>query len=190
MHSVLDIIAGLTLVFILLPVVIPLVDNLDSFFLTHELGGFSLVASGILLCLCYPSGDRWTPARGDTFVIMGSAIGLNLGHWMNYQLGIIRGPPPSSPPYVVMWPTLAMSLLALVRQILGLVLVVLSKSVAKKLVTFVQARLQLQQHKPGVITELFTKFFSYVVVGFTVTHIAPNIFRNLNIERPTFHTEI
>lgn len=118
---------------------------------------------------------------------------MNLGHWTNYQLGIIRGPPPSSPPYVVMWPTMTMIMLALIRQILGLVLVVLSKTVSKKLAIFIQARLQLQQHdsiKPGIVTELFTKFFCYVMVGFTVTHIAPNTFRYLQIERNTFHTEI
>jgi len=198
MHSVLDIIAGLALVGVLLPVVIPLVDKLDSFFFTHEMGGFSLVAVGLLLCLCYPTGDRWTPARGDTFVIVGSATGLLLGSWLNYQLGIIRGPPPSSPPYAVMWPTKHMVGLAVLRQLLGLVLVVLSKTIGKKLMTTLQARLQLPEErlisiaekKPGLITELFTKFFTYILVGFTVTHVATNLFRTLGIERPSFHTEI
>jgi len=198
MHSVLDILAGLTLVGLLLPVVIPLVDTLDSFFFTHEMGGFSLIALGLLLCLCYPTGDRWTPARGDTFVIVGSAIGLNLGSWLNYQLGIIRGPPPSSPPYAVMWPTGHMIGLLVLRQILGLILVVLSKTIGRKLMTSLQTRLQLPDERlkstteknPGIVTELFTKFFTYILVGFTVTHIATNLFRSLGIERPSFHTEI
>ncbi|CAL8140379.1 unnamed protein product [Orchesella dallaii] len=200
MHSVLDILAGLTLVASLLPMVIPLVDKLDSFFLTHELGGLSLIALGFFLCLCYPSGDRWTPARGDTFVIVGSAVGMNLGGWLNYQMGILRGPPPSSPPYVVMWPTGNMILLALLRQCLGLVVVLLSKVMAKKLAHLCLMKvkscgeLEKQEDddamKPGMGTELFTKFLTYLLVGLSVTYASPNLFRGLGIERPTFHTEI
>lgn len=195
MHSVLDIIAGLTLVAVLLPLVIPLVDAVDTFFLKHEVGGVCLMACGVLLCLCYPSGDRWTPARGDTFVILGSAVGLNLGGWMNYQLGIIRGPPAANPPYPVIWPGSTMILQTVIRQCLGLILVIISKTTTKKLIAYGRTKLQLKDERlgnnnTGISTELVTKYFTYTVVGFTVTHIIPNVFRSLGIQRPMFHTEI
>jgi sphingosine-1-phosphate phosphatase 1 len=63
MHSVLDIIAGLSLVGVLFVPVIPLVDYLDPIILQSEFGGIGLFLVGVFLCFCTPGGDRWTPAR-------------------------------------------------------------------------------------------------------------------------------
>jgi len=91
MHSVLDIVAGLGLVAVLFVPVLPLVDWLDPIILQSEHGGLALFLVGLFLCFCTPGGDRWTPARGDTFVVLGSCTGLIMGAWINYQTGVIRG---------------------------------------------------------------------------------------------------
>ena len=68
--------------------------------------------------------------RGDTVVILGSCAGLNMGAWMNYQLGIIRGPP-LDPPYPVIWPSLGMLGLSFLRLSIGLVIVYSTKVILK-----------------------------------------------------------
>ncbi|ODM90619.1 Sphingosine-1-phosphate phosphatase 1 [Orchesella cincta] len=180
MHSVLDILAGLGLVASLLPIVIPLVDKLDSFFLTHEMDGLPLEetpSSSSEAQLDEPRGLDKLPNGNPT--------------WTS----------PSSPPYVVMWPTSGMILLAVLRQCLGLGVVLLSKMMAKKLAHLALMKVKRDGEldkeldddegtKPGMGTELFTKFLTYTLVGLSVTYASPNLFRGLGIERPTFHTEI
>jgi len=58
-----DILAGLGLVAISFSWVIPLVDWLDPILLKHQYGGLYLMFGAIILVLCSPGGDRWTPAR-------------------------------------------------------------------------------------------------------------------------------
>ncbi|XP_042888972.1 uncharacterized protein LOC122264244 [Penaeus japonicus] len=69
---------------------------------------------------------------GDTTVIVGVGCGSLLGSWLNYQLGITREPT-LPPPYTVIWPTLNMAGLSLLRTILGLVVIVAVKAIFKAL---------------------------------------------------------
>lgn len=38
--------------------------------------------------------------------------------------------------------------------------------------------------------ELTCKYLSYIVLGFNILYLMPNVFKMLNIERPTFYTEM
>jgi membrane-associated phospholipid phosphatase len=42
----------------------------------------------VLLCINYPCKDRWSPAREDTFLIMGVAVGISLGLGLKSELRI------------------------------------------------------------------------------------------------------
>lgn len=197
MHTVLDIIAGLSLVAVLLWWVIPFVDWLDPIFLQHEWGGLLLFLSAAILAMCSPGGDRWTPARGDTVVILGSCVGLNTGAWMNYQLGIIHGPP-LDPPYPVIWPSYGMLGMSFLRLVIGLSVVVATRAIVKSaayatlrgLVGSKDKSYITSATKREVIVELTYKFITYATVGFNVVYLAPVVFRYIGIERPTFHTEV
>lgn len=70
--------------------------------------------------------------RGDTTVIVGVGCGSLLGSWVNYQLGIIREPS-LPPPYTVLWPTLNMVGLSLLRTSLGMVVIVAVRAIFKSL---------------------------------------------------------
>ena len=101
-------------------------DTLDSFLLTHPAAPGLLITTAVTLMLLYP-GSKYSSAKEDTAVILGSAMGLQLGGWISYQMGSIRGPP-IKPPYPILWPSYDMLGLSLLRTVIGLVTVVYSIS--------------------------------------------------------------
>ncbi|XP_045126756.1 sphingosine-1-phosphate phosphatase 2-like [Portunus trituberculatus] len=201
MHSVLDVLCGLVLVSGLLVAMLPWVDTLDHLALTHPASPLITIILTIAMVVCYPATDRWTPARGDTTVIVGVGCGSLLGSWVNYQLGIIREPS-LPPPYTVLWPTLNMVGLSLLRTSLGMVVIVAVKAIFKSLsfatiCALLQIRAEDYMNKTGglsvrhrLVVELFYKFITYIAIGFTVVYTGPATFRLVGIERPTFYTEV
>ncbi|XP_069971415.1 sphingosine-1-phosphate phosphatase 2 [Penaeus vannamei] len=201
MHSVLDIVCGLVLVTGLLVLILPWVDVLDHLALTHPASPLLTITLTIAMVVCYPATDRWTPARGDTTVIVGVGCGSLLGSWLNYQVGVTREPT-LAPPYTVIWPTLNMAGLSLLRTILGLVVIVAVKAIFKALsfatiCALLQVKAEDYVNKSGSLTsrhrlivELFYKFITYIAIGFTIVYTGPLAFRLIGIERPTFYTEV
>ncbi|CAG7731341.1 unnamed protein product [Allacma fusca] len=182
MHSVLDVVAGLSLVALLFLWVIPVVDWLDPIILTDEFGALYMLSGAILLALCSPGGDRWTPARGDTVVILGSAVGLITGAWMNYQLGIISSNGPAiDMPFPVMWPSYKMLGLSLLRLVIGLCIVLITRQIAKSTTkTFFAGLVQSKNiscvsnpTSREIFVELSNKFVTYLIVGFNIVFLAP-----------------
>lgn len=192
-----DILGGLLLAGCLLPILLPLVDTLDPFLLTHPAAPGFVITTTITMMLLYP-GSKFSSAREDTAVILGSASGIILGAWISYQLGSIRGPP-VAPPYSVIWPSYEMLGVSLLRTIIGLITVVATRALAKSLAyAALRAGLAFQRRQVDgregedveLSVKLGAKLITYAAVGVDVLWLAPAVFRLLNIERPTFHTEI
>lgn len=92
--------------------------------------------------------------------------------------------------------------LSLLRTVIGLAVVVATRALAKPLSKTVMKGLALllskdrKRVKEGQVSdlELFvrlgSKLITYGLIGLNVMCLAPNVFRYLDIERPTFHTEI
>ena len=151
--------------------------------------------------LLYLNLVHFTNFRGDTTVILGSYLGTQLGAWVNFQLGILKGPP-SPPPYPVLWPTYEQYGETLLRMAVGGVVIIATRAIAKPLVFYGTSflinanprELQAQSHdisnKKKLIAELATKFFAYLAVGFNCNFTAPIVFRVIGCERGTFHTEV
>ena len=193
-----DIIGGLSLAALLLPVLLPLVDTFDSFLLTHPAAPGLLITTTVTLMLLYP-GSKFSSAKEDTAVILGSSMGLQMGAWMSYQMGCIRGPP-IKPPYSIIWPSYEMLGLSLLRTIIGLITVVATRAIIKSISYAAMKGIVSTLRKDKVAKEdvrdvelfikLGTKLITYAAIGIDVMYFAPAVFRLLNIERPTFHTEI
>lgn len=108
-------------------------------------------------------------------------------------MGHIHGPS-TKPPYSILWPSHEMLALTLLRTIIGLVTGVVTK-ITMKYVSCAAFRglVQMRKGKEADATlfiKLSSKLFTYTTIGFHVNFLAPIIFRRLNIERPTFYTEI
>ncbi|KFM73456.1 Sphingosine-1-phosphate phosphatase 1, partial [Stegodyphus mimosarum] len=181
MHTVLDIIGGLVLVAILMTVILPFSDMVDHYQLTNTYSPLVTIGFMLLLQIIYPKTERWTPARGDTAVIMGTGTGFALGSWLNYRLGVIRGPA-LPPPYDIMWPDYRVFGLALLRAIIGISCIVATraffKSVSYAIFCFVM-RVDSSDLKSRqkILVEIPSKFITYTAIGFVITYVAPFVFR-------------
>jgi len=194
MHSLADVLAGIILGLVLLTILHPLTDAMDSFILTHPASPVILATAAVTLMHFYPR-TKFSSAREDTAIILGGTLGLLFGSWMCYQLGSIRGPP-MEPPYEILWPSFEMLGRSILRTIIGLITVVLTRAVMKPTATVIMKSLvQLVKGntsyvKMGDVVTIGSKMICYTFVGFEVICVAPALFHLLNIERPTFYTEV
>ncbi|XP_013781285.1 sphingosine-1-phosphate phosphatase 1-like [Limulus polyphemus] len=192
MHTILDILGGLFLVTLLMVVLLPIIDTMDSFFLTHRFSPLVAILFTMLLVVFYPSSDRWTPARSDTAIILGSGAGLIVGAWLNYKLGIICGPG-LPPPYQILWPDYHVVGLALLRASIGISCIVATRAIFKSMLYAVICnilKVDAQNLKTKHTVQVFFKYLTYSAIGFTITYLSPVVFRFLNIERITMFTEV
>ncbi|KOB75253.1 putative sphingoid base-phosphate phosphatase [Operophtera brumata] len=201
MHSVLDIAAGLLLSTALLVVLIPVVDRLDGILLTGTYAPLVVIPFSIAVIVFYPNADKWTPTRGDTTMIVSVCAGILTGSWCNYQLGNMAASP-LAPPYRVIWPSWEMLGCTVLRTVLGFCGVLATRALGKSVsYAFVSAILGQRQNelrnsddsldnKNKIIVELSYKYFTYAMVGINTTYVLPNVFDLLQINRPTYYTEI
>lgn len=194
MHTILDIIGGLILAVGLLAIFLPLLDSLDHFQLTNVYAPALMIILILLMMVLYPSGKRWTPARGDTTIILGVGAGCSFGSWLNFQLGIIRGPP-IPPPYKILWPTYEMVGLTLLRACIGILIVVATRAFFKSISYIIVCWIlrldpRDKSNDKKLTVELSCKFITYAVIGFNATYLAPAVFRSLHIERVMMFTEV
>lgn len=184
----------MVLVAILMTVILPFSDMIDHYQLTDKFSPLVTLLLMLLLQIIYPKTQRWTPARGDTAVIMGTGAGFAFGSWLNYYFGIIRGPP-LPPPYSIMWPGYKVFGLALLRAIIGILCIVATraffKSVTYAVLCFVmRADTRDLKSRQNLFIEIPSKLITYCAIGFVITYVAPFVFRLLYIERETMFTEV
>lgn len=175
-------------------ILIPFIDIIDHFTLTSPIAPPTILVVSILMIIFYPDAGHWTPSRGDTILIIGVGAGVTLGSWLNYQWGIIRGPP-MPPPYKIIWPTYEMMGLTALRTCIGILVVVATraffKSITYALVCYL-LKLDPRDKKSRQVSlaDTTSKFITYTAIAFNVTYLSPAVFRFMNIERLTMFTEV
>ncbi|KAK5644368.1 hypothetical protein RI129_005668 [Pyrocoelia pectoralis] len=201
MHTVLDVVAGIFLTIALMLPLIPLIDQLDNYFLTNSTSPILVLVVSILLIVYYPNSDKWTPTRGDTTMVVSVCVGLLIGSWLNFQTGRMATPE-LRPPYTILWPSLTMVGYLFLRTFIGFACVVITKQFAISLsynflCTLLRQNVDVlrksenslhNKHKNFV--DLVCKFVTCALIGFNTIYVIPHIFRLFRIERPTFYTEV
>lgn len=193
MHSLLDVIVGVGIVSLML-CCLPLFGAIDDFMLHSLYSPVVCILVPLLLCVFYPTLDKWSTARGDTTIILAVGAGVGLGHWVCYQYGYMQKAQ-TSPPYDIIPPTWTWAGLAVLRTMIGVVVLLTSRAAIKFLTLRSACYLAGCDRKNGdavktLIIELPYKFVTYAVVAFMMVFLVPMIFRMLGIERETFFTEI
>ncbi|XP_043266798.1 sphingosine-1-phosphate phosphatase 1-like [Venturia canescens] len=201
MHTVLDIVVGLSLAIILMIPLIPLVDFTDYYFLTESWAIGALIALTIITIVYYPQSDRWTPTRGDTAMVVSVTAGVYVGAWLNYKTGALSAPL-LPPPYNIIWPSCPMFGRMTLRTIIGFCCVIATKAICKSLSyaaistmfrvntkELMKSEISLNNTKK-VLADLVYKYISCFMIGFNTVYLLPNVFTILGIERPTFYTEM
>ena len=129
-------------------------------------------------------------------------MGIHLGCWMNYQLGMLTGPT-SPPPYPIIWPTYdQLSGHTMLRMIVGGVILLATRAIFKPLSYLIACQIVNEdpkvlksekndiENKAKIFAELSTKFVTYAAMGFAMVIICPIVFQVIGIERSTFYTEM
>lgn len=133
-------------------------------------------------------------------MIVSVTAGIQIGVWLNYQLGAMQTPI-GVPPYTIIWPSYSMLGLMLLRTVIGLSCVVATRALAKSLCYAVIGTLlgrdrnelrrsenSLQNHDKTIV-ELCYKYLACGAIGFNTVYLLPNVFKALDIGRPDFYTE-
>jgi len=201
MHSLADILAGLVLSACLLVVVLPLAHYGDTFLMQSPLAPSITITLSLLAVWLYPGSDRWTPARGDTTAALGCYLGVHLGQWLNYQLGIMLSAS-NITVYLIHAPSCQQLVLMFLRVVIGGLVAGLTRAVAKPL-TYQLACVLLDtdketlsrqeyhiDNKQKLAADLFYKFLTWMAVCFTVVFLSPLVFRLAGCDRQGFYTEL
>ncbi|XP_029133731.2 sphingosine-1-phosphate phosphatase 2 [Labrus bergylta] len=132
MHSILDVVCGALISFVLLYVTYPYWETLDHFQLSSPISPVVGLLLPLFLSYTYPELDRYTTTRGDTTTILGAGAGCSIGYWVNEQLGQTFEPQGELP---VPLPTLTVAALPLgfARFLLGIVVLLGTRQVVKTL---------------------------------------------------------
>jgi len=194
MHSVLDIMVGLTYVGLLLPVYLAVVEPLDRILLSSSWAPLLIISVPLLALINYPRLERWSTARGDTTMIVGTGVGVMLAYWLCNRYGLISTPL-IPPPYDIAIPTLAGITTSFLRFVLGTVILLLARFIVKTCTMQLACWIQgLDKHveevRQRLSVELPTKFITCITNSLFCVILAPQLFKYFGIERESFFHEL
>ncbi|KAH3859103.1 sphingosine-1-phosphate phosphatase 2-like [Dreissena polymorpha] len=195
MHTVLDCIAGLTITLVALPWMLHFVEYVDYYQVTSPYAPFSSLLIPILICVYYPKPKEWSITRGDTSNIVSIASLFMVVYWIFYQIGwLIETPRPTQlqplPDITSEW--LYHSALRTVFGIVGLVLSrIVSKKIFLKFVCYcagVDTKDIARQRKLGLEVPLRWLTVGGLAVSTSLT--VPLCFHYFGINRANFYREL
>ncbi|KAJ0009219.1 hypothetical protein NQD34_016634 [Periophthalmus magnuspinnatus] len=181
MHSLLDVFAGVLYSSLILLVSLPALDSADLFILHSHWSPLLIIALPFALALLCFHLDAWSTSRGDTAQILGTGAGVALASHVNLRLGFSRDPVFVS----LSFPPLSFSLFvtALVRLIIGVAVLVLTRAVMKAITLTTLCRVlrlggggDVRRARQHMEVELPYRYIVYGTVGFNVLFLVPLLF--------------
>lgn len=131
--------------------------------------------------------DSWSTSRGDTAQALGTGAGAALATHVNYQLGLLQDPPLSSLPLTLPQITTSMVVLSLLRFVIGVAVLLVTRMVMKAVTVPFLCRLfglpsdNVRQARQHMKIELPYRYIVYSVVGFSCVCVVPLLFRITNL---------
>ncbi|XP_076612772.1 sphingosine-1-phosphate phosphatase 1-like [Chaetodon auriga] len=187
MHSILEVITGFLYSLLILAFFQPILDKIDSFYMMDHYAPLVIIVSHVSLGLVAFSLDSWSTSRGDTAQALGTGAGAALATHVNYQLGLLADPPLSSLPLTLPPMTTSLVFLALLRFLIGVAALLVTRMVMKAVTIPFLCRLfelpsdDVRQARQHMKVELPYRYIVYSVVGFSCVCVVPLLFRILNL---------
>ncbi|XP_078725915.1 sphingosine-1-phosphate phosphatase 2 [Lampetra fluviatilis] len=187
MHTVLDVVSGVTITAVMIAVSYPLWDVLDELVLSSPLSPAFVLLAPFLLCLYYPELDHWSTARGDTTIIMGAGAGGLLAGWLTRRLGYDAEPHgPAAAPLALPDITPHGVVRALARFGIGIAVVVVTRQVVKSVCLRAVCRACRVSPLDGesrrrLQVEVPYKFVTYATIGVTAVGGVPILLQSLGL---------
>lgn len=195
MHTVLDVLAGMSMTAVFLPFLLSIVEYLDYLQIVHPWAPVLTFILPLLACHYYPKQKVWSITRGDTANIMSIGSGISIGSWLNYQLGWMTQTP--RPQGLQPIPTLSLHWLgfSLLRVIIGVVALATARQVLKKFYFKIIVKwtgvdkddIRTQREMGLEVPHRWMTLFSISVLA---TFIAPLAYSFLGINRDAYYHEV
>ena len=166
-------------------------DRINNFQLNYSFAPILNFCMGIILIKCYPNLKKWSTARSDAVIILGSAFGLCSATTAMLQINLLQRPLISSI-YSIVTPDID---LCIVRTVLGMILVYITRQIVKTIVLRMSCTIygldwKNPESKRLTNIELLYYYLTYFSVGFNITFTCPLLFRALGINRDYSHIEL
>ncbi|XP_069494333.1 sphingosine-1-phosphate phosphatase 1 [Ambystoma mexicanum] len=182
MHSVLDVIVGVLYTILIMIVFHPALELIDHFNLTYTYAPVIIIGLHLGLGLFSFTLDTWSTSRGDTAQILGSGAGIACGSHVNYLLGLMVDPSPDQLPFDPLPITLTMCANAMLKFLIGVVLLLLIRHVMKKTTIPLACWIcgiacdDVRKARQHMEVELPYRYITYGMVGFGVMFMVPFLF--------------
>uniref|UniRef100_A0A8C3XU39 Sphingosine-1-phosphate phosphatase 1 n=2 Tax=Chelydra serpentina TaxID=8475 RepID=A0A8C3XU39_CHESE len=182
MHSILDVIAGSLYAILILVVFYPAVDLIDNFNLTFKHAPLIIISLHLALGVFSFTLDTWSTSRGDTAQILGCGAGVACGSHFNYMLGLMQDPSPDTLPLIPPSITVTLFGKAILRLLIGVVLLLLTRIVMKKITIPLACKMfsipcdDIRQARQRMEVELPYRYITYGMVGFSLMFLVPCLF--------------
>lgn len=185
MHSILDILAGVSISAVYLLLGFPFMDLVEEYTLKATYAPLIIIISHFLLGWFYPATKHYSTSHGDTVIILATGAGIHSASWLLHKLDICFSPVGTSP-YAIPIPTINSFLVGFCRAFVGIVILALARLIVKKLSVSIVCHIAgVSKQDDSVIRkrgiEASYKFITYFILGFTVVATVPLVLQKLNI---------
>ncbi|KAJ8410362.1 hypothetical protein AAFF_G00203430 [Aldrovandia affinis] len=187
MHSVLEVIVGFLYSVLILAVIQPLLDPIDSFYLTSPHAPLLIVSLHVALGLLAFTLDSWSTSRGDTAQALGTGAGAALASHLNHLLGLAPDPPLSQLPFALQPLSAALVGRSLLRLAVGVAALLATRAVMKALTIPLVCRAvgvpcdDVRRARQHMEVELPYRYIVYGTMGFSCVFLVPLLFSHLNL---------
>ncbi|XP_058663317.1 sphingosine-1-phosphate phosphatase 1 [Ammospiza nelsoni] len=187
MHSILDVIAGFLYAILILVIFHPLVDLIDNFNLTYKYAPLIIISLHLALGIFSFTLDTWSTSRGDTAQILGCGAGVACGSHVSHTLGLQLDPPPHSLPLSLSSLTVAVFGKAILRLLLGVIVLLLTKVAMKRATIPLACRMfrvpqrDVRRARQRMEVELPYRYVTYGMVGFSLMVVVPGLFHFIGL---------
>uniref|UniRef100_A0A7M4FIK3 Sphingosine-1-phosphate phosphatase 1 n=1 Tax=Crocodylus porosus TaxID=8502 RepID=A0A7M4FIK3_CROPO len=177
-----DVIVGFLYAILILVVFHPAVDLIDNFNLTYKYAPLIIISLHLALGIFSFTLDTWSTSRGDTAQILGCGAGVACGSHVNYMLGLTVDPTPDALPLAFSPFTVTLFGKAILRLLIGVVCLLLTKTAMKKVTIPLACKLfcipcdNIRQARQRMEVELPYRYITYGMVGFSLMFFVPCLF--------------
>lgn len=182
-----EVITGFLYTLLILAFLCPLLDTIDTFYMTGHYAPFAIVISHVGLGLVAFSLDSWSTSRGDTAQALGTGAGAALATHVNYQMGLLLDPPLSSLPLNLPSVSFHAVVFSMLRFLVGVSVLLITRMAMKAVTIPSLCRVfglpsdNVRQARQHMRVELPYRYVVYGVVGFTCVCVVPLVFRLVNL---------
>ncbi|XP_051951534.1 sphingosine-1-phosphate phosphatase 1 [Xyrauchen texanus] len=187
MHSVLEVITGFLYSIFILAVIQPMLDDIDTFYLTHSYAPLVIVLVHVGFSLVAFSLDSWSTSRGDTAQALATAAGTALASRLAHQLVLQTDHPEEALPLTL--PLIDGALLgrSVMRLLVGVAVLLAVRAAMKVVAIPLACKLfgvpsddvrKARQHEK---VEISYRFIVYGPVAYSCVFLVPLLFGFLGL---------